>query len=151
MKLDMRMRIDAPCEDAYDLIADVGNEAQWNPDVKVLRRVDTGDLGVGAEWDGDYRGMGTMRVRLTEYDRPRSVAFTTTGSRMNMHFRFDFEPTSDGLSSNVRARADIVPRGITKLVGPLLSPMMRRTMAKRPAQIAEGIHNARVRRGEAAS
>jgi uncharacterized protein YndB with AHSA1/START domain len=151
MKLDMRMQIDAPPDDVFDLMADVGNEATWNPDVKVVRRLDAGALAAGAEWEGDYRGMGTMRVRLDEYDRGRRLVFTTIGSRMNMHFSFDFEATNDGRSSGVHVCADIVPRGIMKLAAPVLTPMMRRTMAKRPGQINHGVLQMRARREGSAS
>src|SRR5690349_23881129 len=85
VNLDKQMQIGASPEEAFDLMADVGNETIWNPDVKSVRRVDAGAAAAGAEWDGEYRGMGTMRVRLDECDRPRRLVFTTTGSRMNMY------------------------------------------------------------------
>jgi uncharacterized protein YndB with AHSA1/START domain len=146
VKLDMHMKIDARPEEVFDLMADVGNERDWNPDVKCVRRLDTGPLACGAEWDGDYRGMGTMRIRLDEYERPRRLVFTTTGSRMRMRFGFDLTPARDNATTEVHVRADIVARGLMTLAGPLLGPIMRRTMAKRPAQINAGVREVRARR-----
>jgi carbon monoxide dehydrogenase subunit G len=142
----MTMHVDATPEEVYDLLADVDNERSWNPDVKSVRRIDEGPVGAGAEWDGDYKGMGTMRVRLVECERPHRLVFSTTGPRMRMRFAFHFAPGAAAATADVTADADIEPAGITRLFAPLLGPMMRRTMAQRPAQIEQGVRDARQRR-----
>jgi hypothetical protein len=148
VKLTMPMHISATPEEVYDLLADVDNERTWNPDVKAVRRIDAGPVGPGAEWDGDYKGMGTMRVRLVACDRPRRLQFVTTGSRMRMDFTFAFDGT--GATTDVTAIAVVEPVGMMRLLGPLLGPMMQRTMARRPAQIEAGVRAARERRAGAA-
>jgi Polyketide cyclase / dehydrase and lipid transport len=119
-------------------MADVGNEPLWNPDALEVKRVDDGPIAPGAEWDGRYKGMGTMRVRLDEYERPRRLKLTTTGDKMDMQWTFDYS-SPDGSKTHVEAHAQIQPKGAMRLMGPLMGPMIRRTFAKRPAQLETGL------------
>jgi hypothetical protein len=120
-------------------MADPENETDWNPDVIEIRPL-TGDrpLGPGSQWEGRYRGMGTMRVRLDEYERPERLVFTTSGDRIDMRFVFAFSGHGVG-PTHIVADADMTPKGPMRLIGPLFGPMMRRTMSKRPEQIAAGV------------
>jgi carbon monoxide dehydrogenase subunit G len=151
MEITMPMHLDAAPEEAFDFMADVTNEPAWNPDVKSVRRLDDGPVVVGSEWEGDYKGMGAMRIRLEEIDRPNRLAFSTSGSRMDMQFSFEFGPGSAASGTDVTARADVHPRGAMKLVGPLLGPMMRRTLSQRPAQLSAGLRAARDQKRNATS
>jgi Polyketide cyclase / dehydrase and lipid transport len=140
-RLDLAIDLDEPPEAVFDLMADVGNEPLWNPDALDVKRVDDGPLAPGAEWEGRYKGMGTMRVRLDEYERPRRITFTTTGDRMDMRWAFDYSPAGES-STHVDAHAEIQPKGAMRLMGPLIGPMIRRTFSKRPAQLEAGLHAA---------
>lgn len=132
-----KMSIDAPTAEVFDFMADPENEMGWNPDIKSIRRLGSGPIGVGTEWEGVYRGMGKMRVRIEEYDRPRRLAFTTSGPRLDMRFAFDFAP--DPSRAELTADAEMRPKGLTKLMTPLFAPMMRRTFSRRPAQMEDAI------------
>src|SRR3954451_14314030 len=119
------MPIDAPAHEGFDFMADIENERYCNPEVKDMQRIDAGPVGAGAEWEGDYRRMGTMRVRLDEYDRPRRLVFSTVAPRMDMHFVFEFAPVDRGAATDITANADVRPRGVLKLAAPLLGVRMR--------------------------
>lgn len=135
--MGLTMHIDAPVDDVFDFMADVENERDWNPDLRSVERIGTGPIERGAEWDGTYRGMGAMRIRLDEYDRQRRrLAFSTTGSRMNMTFSFSFGAAEGGEATDIAVDAEVEPKGGLRLAAPLLGPMMRRTFAKRPAQLS---------------
>ena len=137
-QLNLTMDVDEPPEAVFDLMADVGNEPMWNPDALEVTRVDDGPLAVGAEWDGRYKGMGTMRVRLDEYERPKRLRFTTSGTRMDMQWTFDYS-SSGPSKTHVDAHAEIQPRGPMRVMGQLMGPMIRRTFSKRPAQLEAGL------------
>ena len=64
--LDLTMDLDEPPEAVFDLMADCSNEPMWNPDALEVTRVGDGPVAAGAEWDGRYKGMGTMRIKLDE-------------------------------------------------------------------------------------
>src|SRR3954465_5467317 len=82
-RLDLTMDLDEPVEAVFDLMADCSNEPVWNPDALEVTRVDDGPVAAGAEWDGRYKGMGTMRIRLDEYERPKRLRFTTIGDKLD--------------------------------------------------------------------
>jgi uncharacterized protein YndB with AHSA1/START domain len=135
--LSFTSAVDAPVAELFDLMADPATEERWNPDALAVRRLDEGPIRAGAQWDGRYKGMGTMHITLDDYERPNRLVFTITGNRMDMHWTFGFLP--DGTSTQLTAAASLRPRGPWRLLSPLLGPMMRRTFAKRPAQLAAGV------------
>ena len=137
-RLDLALDVDEPTEAVFDLMADVANEPLWNPDALDVKRLDDGPLAVGAEWEGRYKGMGTMRVRLEEYERPTRIKFVTTGNKMDMRWTFDYSSPAPS-KTHVDAHADIQPKGPMRLMGPLMGTMIKRTFAKRPAQLAAGM------------
>jgi uncharacterized protein YndB with AHSA1/START domain len=137
-QLSLTMDLDEPPEAIFDLMADCGTEPVWNPDALEVKRIDEGPIGPGAEWDGRYKGMGTMRIRLDEYERPSHLRFSITGNRMDMRWTFDFSSPAES-TTRVDAHAEIQPKGPMRLMGPLMGPMMKRTFSKRPAQLASGV------------
>lgn len=142
-RLDMRADVDAPPEELFDLMADPENETSWNPDVLEVRRLGDGPLAPGAEWEGRYKGLGWMRIRLDEYERPRRLVFSTTGDRMDMRWAFTFSPRNAG--AQIAAEAQAVAKGALRVISPLLGPMLRRTFSRRPAQLAAGVRARRSR------
>ena len=143
--LGMGVHVDAPPNELFDLMADPENETSWNPDALEVRRVDHGPLGPGSEWEGRYRGMGSMRVRLDEYERPRRLVFSTIGPRMDMRWAFTFSP--EGAGSYLAAEAELTPKGAMRLMSPVLTPMLRRKFSQRPAQLSVGVDASRPQQG----
>jgi uncharacterized protein YndB with AHSA1/START domain len=137
-RLDLTMDLDEPVEAVFDLMADCSNEPVWNPDALEVTRKDDGPVAAGAEWDGRYKGMGTMRIRLDEYERPKRLKFTTSGNKMDMRWTFDYSSAGDS-TTRVDAHAEIQPKGPMRLIGPLMGPMIRRTFSHRPAQLEAGL------------
>ena len=106
-------------------------------DVVEMRRCDAGPLGAGSEWDGLYKGMGPMRVRIDEYERPRKLVFSTTGSKVDMRLAFTFAPAGSGTQMAAEGEARL--KGALRLLAPLMPPMVKRTYSRRPGQIAAGL------------
>jgi uncharacterized protein YndB with AHSA1/START domain len=140
-RIDIDTRVDAPREELFDLMADPSLEERWNPDAQEVRRLDDGPLGPGSQWIGQYRGMGEMRITLERYERPSALSFAIAGSRMDMHWTFGFTPEGEG--TRLRADAELEPKGAMRILGPVFGPMMRKTFAKRPAQLAAGVESLR--------
>ena len=137
-QLDLTMDVAEPPEAVFDLMADCSNEPLWNPDALEVTRIDDGLVAVGAEWEGRYKGMGNMRIRLDEYERPTRLKFTTSGDKLDMRWTFDYSP-SGASTTHVDAHAEIQAKGPMRLMGPLLGPMIKRTFSKRPAQVQAGL------------
>src|SRR5256885_14487237 len=118
-QLDLTMDLDEAREAVFDLMADVGNEPAWNPDALEVRRIGEGPVAVGAEWEGRYKGMGNMRVRLDEYERPNRLKFTTTGNKMDMRWTFEYSAPAES-TTRVDAHAEIQAKGPMRGMGPLM-------------------------------
>jgi Polyketide cyclase / dehydrase and lipid transport len=134
--IEIRMELPGSPEEVFAFIEDCSNERAWNPDLIDIKRLDAGPVTVGSEWDGNYKGMGTMRIRVEEHEPPSHVRFSTTGPRMDMSFTFDVAAAGGG--ARVHGHGEMVPKGPMRLMAPLLGPMIRRSMAKRPAQLSAG-------------
>src|SRR4051812_46688664 len=118
-------------------MADCSNEPVWNPDALEVTRVDDGPLAPGAEWDGRYKGMGTMRVRLDEYERPKRLRLTTTGNKMDMQWTFDYSSAGES-RTHVEAHAEIQPKGAMRLMAPLMGPMIKGQVLEAPGAARGG-------------
>jgi hypothetical protein len=136
-RIDIDTTVEAPAGALFDLMADPSLEERWNPDARQVTRLDDGPLGPGAQWVGQYKGMGEMNITLERWERPSTLAFAIVGNRMDMHWVFEFEP--DGEATRLRAEADLRPKGAMRILTPVFGPMMRRTFARRPAQLAAGV------------
>jgi uncharacterized protein YndB with AHSA1/START domain len=136
-RIEQTVTVDAPVDDLFDLLSHPELESQWNPDVIEVHRVDDGPVAPGARWEGRYKGMGVMRIRLDELQRPGRIVFTIDGDRLDMRFAFNLAP--EGQRTRLGVDAHLVPKGITRLLGPLLGLLMRRTMSQRPAQMEAGV------------
>ena len=136
-RLDMKVRVNAPVDQLFELMADPETEESWNPDALEVRRIDRGPIGPGAQWQGRYKGIGTVHIKLDEYEPPSRLVFSITGSRMDMHWAFRLAP--DGAATQLGAAAELRPKGAMRLLSPLMGPMMRRTFSQRPDQLAAGV------------
>jgi uncharacterized protein YndB with AHSA1/START domain len=136
-RIELTGTVDAPADELFDLLSNPELETGWNPDVIEVRRLDDGPVAPGARWEGRYKGMGLMRIRLDELQRPGRLVFTIDGDRLDMRFAFNLSP--EGERTRMRTDAQVTPKGAMRLIGPLMGPMMRRTMAKRPEQMAAGV------------
>jgi Polyketide cyclase / dehydrase and lipid transport len=118
-------------------MANPENERFWNPDLLDVRRIGDGPVAPGAEWEARYKGMGVNRMMLAEYERPTRVVFETTGERMDMRLVFTFSPDGDG--TRAQAHTEMHPKGVMRLLAPLMMPMVKRNFSKRPAQLKAGL------------
>ena len=70
------VRIDAPVEEVFDLVADERNEPTYNPRIVRAEKVSVGPVGRGTTFVAEPKGagrLGEMTVELLEYDRPHRL------------------------------------------------------------------------------
>jgi len=124
-------------EQVFGLMSDIRNEQKWLPGVTSVEKIGAEPVGRGSEFVAAYQGFGTMRIRLTEFAPPRMFACAVAGKAVDMHCRFEYEPTSGG--TRMRMQMDVVPHGLWRVFQPVLEWMFTREMAKRPGQIRRGL------------
>ena len=109
-------------EEVFDFLADLRNERSWNPRVVAIDKTSSGPIGRGTTFHGRYRGLGPLETELTEYDRPRRLAFRSRGPRMGITGAFSLRRAGDG--TEVELDAVFQPHGLLRLLSPLLAPVM---------------------------
>jgi hypothetical protein len=126
-------------DEAFDFWTDVRNEVQYNPSAVRVEKTTPGAVGLGTTWAGDYKGMGPLTLSVVAYDRPRYVVRRGRARAFEFASFLRFEPTDAG--THVIARGELAFRGLFRLLGPLLKPMLDREFARTMAtfkRAAEG-------------
>lgn len=123
------LHIDCPPATAFDVMADVRNETQWNDGVSKAELTTDEPIGRGSRFVTEHgRPLGQIESTITVFDRPERLEFTATSKRMDLAISFTF--TDAGSGTLVHGTFDPKPRGIMAVLFPLLRPMIRRDMAK---------------------
>lgn len=128
-----RFGVARPADAVFDFLADLRNEALWNPRVRQLVLATPGPITAGSVFRGSYQGLGTLQTTLTEYERPTRIAFRSEGPRADLAGTFTLKSEGDGVS--VELAADVRPKGLLSLLAPLLTVAFRRQNAAAAARL----------------
>ncbi len=108
-------------EAAFRYVADFSRQAEWDPNTVSSRRIDEGDLGVGARFALEVR-MGRrvvpMEYRVTEWQAPTRVVLVGEGS--GVWTQDDITFTEAGTGTRVEYVADIRLSVLLGVIQPLL-------------------------------
>ncbi|MEA2645366.1 MAG: hypothetical protein QOE92_449 [Chloroflexota bacterium] len=122
------LQVDRPVDEVFDYMADFRNENEWNTVARDIVQVTDGPVGVGARFRGEYDRMGTMEYEIREYDTPGHLGVQGTAKMFSWYSTFDFKPSDGG--TLVMATIDPKPRGVLKVVKPLMEGIMKSQMSK---------------------
>jgi carbon monoxide dehydrogenase subunit G len=114
-------------EDAFDYMADVRNFATWDPGVREVRTVPTGEAGGHDAYDVDVRaGRATMTLRyeVAASERPRRVLLRAQTSTVRSIDEIRVEPSGRG--STVTYDAQFELRGVLRVASPFAGLVFRR-------------------------
>ncbi|HEY0414916.1 MAG TPA: SRPBCC family protein [Gaiellaceae bacterium] len=131
MRIGATTGIARPPEEVFDLVADMRNETRWNSTFT------SGELRSGEPIELGSRfaivNSGTpYDVTITTYDRPSRLVFEASGNP-DLTIAYTFTATGDG--TNVDSAFDFRPKGVWKVVFPLLAPVIRRNVRKQYASL----------------
>ena len=131
MKGELKCVVSRPVEEVFDFLADIRNEAAWNPRVVRIDKTSDGPISAGTTFQGQYKGIGPLHTELVEYERPRRLSFRSSGPRMRIAGTFILSAVPG--ESNVALNADLEPQGPFRLLAPLMAPLIKRqTLPLRP-------------------
>jgi uncharacterized protein YndB with AHSA1/START domain len=127
VRIEGEIVIDRPVEEVFDVVADERNEPRFNPRIRLVEQISDGPIGVGTRFRAETVSMGRpveMVIEYTGYERPRRLASTTHMSSMDIQYTLTFEPVPEG--TRMRWSGELEPRGIFKLMSPMVAGMGRR-------------------------
>ena len=119
--------INRPVQEVFDFVADERNEPRYNPRMLRVEKLSPGPVGLGSRFRAVMRSWPrptTMTTECTVYQRPRRLASTTRLSTMDIEGTLSFDPVPEG--TRVRWSWQLRPRGLLKLLTPLVARMGRR-------------------------
>lgn len=116
-----------PLEVVFDFVADQSNEPLYNAGMIRAQKVGTAPVGTGSRFQSAVRSAGRtaeMLIKITEYDRPRLLASTTTMKQADIDYRLKFEPVAGG--TRMSWAGQVRPKGALRLLSPLITWLGRR-------------------------
>lgn len=129
MTITEDLHIDCPPATAFDVMADVRNETQWNDGVSQAELTTDEPIGQGSKFITEHgKPLGQIESTITLFERPGRLQFTATSKRMDLAISFTF--TDAGSGPLVHGTFEPKPKGIMAPLFPLLRPMIRRDMVK---------------------
>lgn len=118
--------IDAPVERVWQELADVEGQPRWMRDMKAVRTLTRGAIGVGTRAEADVRifGMQTVDpITITAFEPPRRFAIRHEG-QFSGEGTIELEPGVDGSTTIVRWDETIVPPYLPHLWSAMLRPIL---------------------------
>ena len=125
-RIDGEIVIDRPVDVVFDYVADQSNEPQYNPQMVRADKITAGPVGAGTRFRSAVASRGRtaeMLIEITGYDRPHRLASTTTMRQAAISYTLTFEPAGTG--TRMRWSGQVRPKGVFKLLGPLIAWMGR--------------------------
>lgn len=127
MAITEEMHIDCPPTTAFDLMADVRKLTHWNDGASRAEMTSAGPIGQGSRFVSVNRGQ-EMESTITTFDRPERLDFSVTGKAMDVAAVFRFTEAGDGTTLSIEFEPH--PKGIMRILFPVLRPLIRRDLAK---------------------
>ncbi|HXY17519.1 MAG TPA: SRPBCC family protein [Gaiellaceae bacterium] len=127
------VEISAAPEEVFDYCIDLAREHEWNPKLKRVEKL-TGDrIDVGARFQAEFLKGDPMLVEYVGFDRPRRWETVGRSDRLDARTYGQVTATADG--ARLTMRMELRPRGVPRLLLPLLARYMHRQQERNLASI----------------
>jgi uncharacterized protein YndB with AHSA1/START domain len=120
-----------PVEDVFDFVADERNEPKYNPRMVRAEKTTPGPVAKGTRWSATIESRGRpldMTMEVTDYARPDRLGSTTSMSTAQIRGAVTFEP--DPAGTRMGWSWELQPKGVFRLMGPIIARMGRRQEAE---------------------
>ena len=131
MRVTTTTRLACPSEEVFDTLADLRNETQWNSRVSSAELESAEPIELGSRF-AVVNGGTAYEVTITTYERPSLLVLEASGNPA-LTIAYTFAPTDDG--TQLESDFEFRPRGVLRLLFPLLAPVIRREVPKQYASL----------------
>jgi hypothetical protein len=128
-------------EDAFDYLSRFSSSAEWDPGVVRARDLTPGPVQVGSAFEvvSSFAGRETpMTYEVVELDRPTRVVVRAETSAVVSRDEITFETQGDG-RTQITYDADLRPRGVTRLIAPVLALAFKRIGDRAAAGLRDAV------------
>ena len=129
--------IEAPIERVFDYVADARHEPEWLPGAEKVEKMTPGDVALGTRFEGTYARAGRVSLEIVEFERPRRLTFRAD-SRI-VRFDDEIELTDVDGRTQLRARMLAQPKGVMRLMSPLMARTMRQQFESNWDQLSAAV------------
>jgi uncharacterized protein YndB with AHSA1/START domain len=131
MQVTATTGIASPPEHVFDTLADLRNEPQWNTRVSSAELRSPEPIGPGSRF-AIVNGGTPYDVTISTYERPSRLVLEASG-KPDLTIAYTFTPAGEG--TDLESDFDFRPRGVLKVLFPLLAPVIRRDVPKQYAAL----------------
>jgi uncharacterized protein YndB with AHSA1/START domain len=124
VKIEASVMIDRPVEVVWEFITDLSKLPKWNTEVLEAKQTSAGPLGVGTTLQIRSSNM-VGYAQVVEYEPNRRVAFEYPSGPLKGSIENSSVEKVEGKTRFTRT-ADVKFSGVYKLVGPFLTPRLKR-------------------------
>lgn len=136
MAFTQETQISCPRTTVFDLMSDVRNETRWSGDVKRVEMTSDAPVQQGSQFVVHAKPpLGRIGTTIAACDRPERLEFHATSNAMELVISSTF--TENGSGTVLQATFDPKPKGVMKVLLPLMMPMIRRNIAKSHGKFKE--------------
>ena len=127
--------IEHPPAEVFEVAADPHEQLKWDPEtLKSVEKLTPGPLGRGSRYRGEFKGFGTVEYEFDEFERGRRFTHHTVVNLAEIRHIFEFEAVPEGTRLTQSMEAE--PRGVGKLMAPVLRVMFRRRLRAINSELA---------------
>ena len=120
-------------EEAFDYCTDLAREHEWNPKLRRAEKLTVDPIGTGTRFQAEFMKGDPMLIEYVGFDRPRTWESVGRSRRLEARTYGRVTATADG--ARLTMRMELRPRGIPRLVLPLLARYMHRQQERNLASI----------------
>jgi uncharacterized protein YndB with AHSA1/START domain len=120
-RIEGSLQIDVPPEALFDLVSDQRNEPQYNPNLRRVRKLTDGPIGVGTLYSAEMTtrsGVTPMTIEVTAFERPGRLSSATRLDAMAIDGELTLDPTPSG--TRLHWAWDVQPKGALALMTPVV-------------------------------
>ena len=121
--------------DVFDVAADPERQLEWDAQTLSVEKLTPGPLAQGARYRVKVKGFGVVEYEFPVFDRPLRFAHRGPVKVGEMYHTFEFEPVPEGTRLSQAIQAE--PRGIGRLLRPVMGPMLRKLVRTINAELKE--------------
>lgn len=126
--IETAIEIARPADVVFGYCSDHTNEIEWNPAMRRVAKTTDGPVGAGTRYEMEFLPGRPIVAECVRFDSPACWAVAGSGNGMRSSFSGRVTPVPAG--ARLEFRMEIEPRGLLRVLLPLLRRRMPRDLAR---------------------